>query len=168
MTVIVFATFVTNSGSNSYWSVRAMGSSSIIELYEQESLRPHISSAKFFYSTKILGRETGIMDHQISEERILERLQTIKDLQLQGSISESEIRILEGKLRSCYITRQCDPTPKDRVARYQYDTLDGSCTFGDLSIADGHPEGNFWLKRGNMWRCVSYPQLRSWRMFCSC
>ena len=108
------------------------------------------------------------MDHQISEEQLLERLQTIKDLQLQGSASESEIRMLEEKLRSCYITRQCDPTPKDRDTRYQYDRLDAACMFGDLSIADGHPEGNFWSKRGNMWRCVSYSKLGAVRMLCSC
>ena len=96
------------------------------------------------------------MDHQISQEQLLERLQTIKDMQLQGSASESEIGMLEEKLRSCYVTRQCAPTPKDRDTRYQNDRLDAACTFRDLPIAGGHPEGNFWLKRGNMWRCVSY------------
>lgn len=99
------------------------------------------------------------MDYQISEEQLLERLKTIKDLQLQGSTPESEIRMLEEKLRSCYVTRQCSSSRKDRDTCYQYDRLDATCTFGDLTIADGSPEGNFWLKRGNMWRCVSVPGL---------
>lgn len=94
------------------------------------------------------------MHHQISEEGLSEYLETIKSLQTQGKESESGLRKMEEVLRRCYVTRTCTPNSKNSVFRYGHDTTDTLAAL-DLSIDIGYPEGNFWSRKGNMWRCVS-------------
>ena len=101
------------------------------------------------------------MHQQISEADLSETLQTIKELRAQCSRDavDSEVWSLEERLKTRYVTKTSSPTSSENLeTSYEEDGI--SAAVKDLPLAGGRPEGNFWARAGNMWRCVSSSEAR--------
>ena len=109
------------------------------------------------------------MEREISEAHLQEILHAIRALQAQGGDVEDQILELEQYLSKCYVTRRSKLEDGHWGAPSEESLDETSVASEDLSVCDGRPEGNFWFKKGNRWRCVStYSSIKHRTLPCIC